>query len=224
MTYLPEPIVNASTLVAPSSSRVPSSVFWPVQSMAAGSLMSISCTPSSTNAATMAYVPESIVNVSTPFAAWSSLHFVETGVSPSSCESLATMTAGLLMSISWTPLSLNDATMAYVLESIVNVSTSIAPPSSGNVTESVSASSATMAVGSLTSISWTPLSPYDATMAYVLEPITNVSTPRASSSTVNPFNPSVSASLAIISLTSHGPLLSCLTNTVNSFSIVFSTP
>ena len=33
-------------------------------------------------------------------------------------------------------------------------------------------------------------------MAYVLEPMTNVSTPRALLSSVNPFDPSVSASTA----------------------------
>ena len=56
-----------------------------------------------------------------------------------------------------------------------------------------------MAVGSLMSIIWTPLSAEDATMAYVLEPIVNVATSSGPSSSVNEFSPSVSASVAVMS-------------------------
>ena len=70
--------------------------------------------------------------------------------------------------------------MAYVLELIVNVVTNSAPSSSVNpFTPSVSASFATMFAGSLMSIIWIPSSVTLVTIAYVLEPITNVSTPLA---------------------------------------------
>ena len=103
---------------------------------------------------------------------------------PSVAESFATMFSGSLMSIIWTPLSTLLATMAYVLEPIVNVSTSCAPLSSSNsvsssASSSVAESFATMFVGSLMSIIWTWSDEEAATMAYVLEPITNVSTPYA---------------------------------------------
>ena len=48
----------------------------------------------------------------------------------------------------------------------------------------------------LRSIIWTPSSSSLTTMAYVLESITNVATPFAPSSSVKPFTPSVSASVA----------------------------
>ena len=67
--------------------------------------------------------------------------------------------------------------MAYVLEPKVNVSTPCAPLSSVNIPPSVAASFATMFVGSLTSIICTPSSRSAVTIAYVLEPMTNVSTP-----------------------------------------------
>ena len=79
--------------------------------------------------------------------------------------------------IIWTPSSLIDATMAYVLPPIVKVSTSFAPSSCVNpFAPSVSASLATIFVGSEISIIWTPSSLIDVTMAYVLPPIVKIST------------------------------------------------
>ena len=95
------------------------------------------------------------------------------------------MFVGSLMSIIWTPSSALLATMAYVLEPIVNVSTSFAPSSSSESVSSI-LSFATMFVGSLMSIIWTPSSFHAATMAYVLEPIVNTSTPLAASSSSEP--------------------------------------
>ena len=79
----------------------------------------------------------------------------------------------------------------------VNVSTPIAPASCiCACAVSMAVSLATMFVGSLTSITCTPLSSGDATIAYVLAPIVNVSTDCAFASAVNPLNSSVSESNA----------------------------
>ena len=120
------------------------------------------------------------------------------------------MFVGLLMSINWIPSSTLDETIAYVRFPHVNVSTPPAPSSSVNpFALSVSASSGTMAVGSLMSIIWTPSSSTDATMAYMLvngspDDVTVVdvalqtATACAPLSSVNPFAPSVSESFAVI--------------------------
>ena len=63
--------------------------------------------------------------------------------------------------------------MAYVLEPIVNTSTSAAPLSSREAELDI-LSVAVMFVGSLMSIIWTASSTLAVTMAYVLEPIVNV--------------------------------------------------
>ena len=161
--------------------------------MSVGSLMSIIWTPSSALLATIAYVLEPITNVETAYGWLSSSN----PFTPSVSASFATMAAGSLMSIIWTPLSPRLKTMAYVLEPITNVSTSVGRLSTSNpFTPSVSESFATMFSGSLMSIIWTPLPLKPATMAYVLEPITNVSTPVAPLSSSNPFTPSVSESFA----------------------------
>ena len=96
--------------------------------------------------------------------------------------------------------------MAYVLEPITNVSTPYAP-SSSSLPLSVILSFATIAAGSLMSIIWTPSSTVAVTMAYVLEPITNVSTSYARSSSSNEFTPSVSESIATMSV---GSLMSII--------------
>ena len=95
-----------------------------------------------------------------------------------------------------------SVTIAYVIEPTVKVSTPLIGELSlvNPLTPSVSASFATMSVGSLTSIICTPESSPAVTIAYVLVPITNVSTPVAPSSTVNPLTPSVSASFATMSV------------------------
>ena len=56
-----------------------------------------------------------------------------------------------------------------------------------------------MSIGSLMSINWIPSSVLDATIAYVRFPHVNVSTPAAPPSSVNPFDPSVSASSGTMS-------------------------
>ena len=81
----------------------------------------------------MAYVLEPIVNTSTPLAP------SRFGASPAafSILAVAVMSVGSLMSIIWTPSSTLPATMAYVLEPIVNVSTSDAPLSSSEPVSSI---------------------------------------------------------------------------------------
>ena len=131
--------------------------------------------------------------MSTPYAVVSSNEPLSTS------ESTATMFAGSLTSIICTPLSDMLVTMAYVLVSIVNTSTSpgafiMLKP----LLPSVSASNATMFAGSLTSIICTLFSTTAVTIAYVLAPIVNVSTAFAPFSAVNPFSPSVAESFGII--------------------------
>ena len=75
--------------------------------------------------ATIAYVLASIVNISTAYAPLSSSNPSRPSVA--CCIGLGE--AGLLISIICTPLSIDAATMAYVLAPIVNVSTSLAPAS-----------------------------------------------------------------------------------------------
>ena len=114
------------------------------------------------------------------------------------------MFVGSLMSIIVIPSSSWATTIAYVLEPIVNVSTSIAPSSSSNpFAPSVSVSVTTMFVGSLMSIIVTapncPSTSQLVTIAYVPEPIVNVSTPLTFCSLSNPFTPSISVSVTVMS-------------------------
>ena len=75
------------------------------------------------------------------------------------------MFAGLLTLIICTPSALIDATIAYVLAPIVNISTSAAPLSASNSSRCSSLSNELRLSGSLTSIICTPLSSTAATMA-----------------------------------------------------------
>ena len=98
---------------------------------------------------TIAYVLEPTVKVSTPLIGELSL---VNPLTPSVSASFATMFAGSLISIICTPESSPAVTIAYVLVPITNVFAPVAPSSIVNpFAPSVSASFATMFVGSLTS-------------------------------------------------------------------------
>ena len=82
----------------------------------------------------------------------------------------------------------------------VKTLTSLGPSSLSNPPASPSscASFATISVGSEISIIWTPSSDWAATIAYVFPEIEYTSTAIAPFSSVNEFEPSVSASVAVI--------------------------
>ena len=172
IAYVLESITNVATSAASSSSSEAVSVILPFATRVSTSLMSIIWTPLSSLLATMAYVLEPITNVATSLAPLSSAG------SSLFKLSFVTILSTSLMSSTWT-LSLRLlATIAYVLEPIVNTSTPLAPLSFGG-SACFKLSFATMFVGSLMSIIWTPPKfpcVSAATIAYVLEPITNVST------------------------------------------------
>jgi len=105
---------------------------------------------------------------------------------------------GVLMSISCTPLSSLLATMVYVLLPITKTSTPQAPASAVKPLEpSLALPTAVGLDGILTSISCTPSSSEETTIAYVLLPMTKVLTAFAPSSSVNPLAPSTAVLTAV---------------------------
>ena len=87
-----------------------------------------SCTPSSVQLATMAYVLAPMTNVATPRGPSSS----SKPSTPSVALPTATGADGSLTSMSCTPSSALPKTMAYVLVPMTNVATLTAPSSSSN--------------------------------------------------------------------------------------------
>ena len=124
--YVLPDISVMATPCASSSSVKPSvsSVIAATGTGAAGSVMSIICTPSSNTVVTTAYVLPDISVMATPCAPPS---WVKPSVS-SVIAATGTGAAGSVMSIICTPLSLSVVTTAYVLPDISAMATSAAPP------------------------------------------------------------------------------------------------
>ena len=101
---------------------------------------------------------------------------------------------------SWIPSSIPETTTPYLLSPIENDFASAAPSSAVYPeTPSVFAVTATMFVGLFRLINWIPSSSYDATSAkFVPFASWNTDTAFAPSSSLNPFTPSVSASLDVV--------------------------
>ncbi len=140
----------------------------------------------------------SMVTISVSIASESSNPFT-----PCVSASLAAMLSTSLISRIWTPSSSKDATIAYVKVPIVKVDTSSAPSSSVNVAPSTATPLALtlLFATSLRSRICTPSSSLAVTIAYVLAPMENVSTPMGPSSVVN-VAPSSAMPLAAILSTS----------------------
>ena len=122
------PNSNASMPVAPSSSSKPStlSAADPAAAKVPSSLMRIIWTPRSSREATTAYVSPPVSNASMPYAPLSS----SKPLLSSAADPVASKVPFSWMRASWTPSSSREATMAYALPSILNVSIPVAPISS----------------------------------------------------------------------------------------------
>ena len=139
-----------------------------------GLVTSMICTALSNHDVTQASTLAPFVKTATPFAPSSASKPLE----PSFADPTATGDARSDKSISCTPSSSYDATIAYHVPPTSNVATSLAPSSISNPsTPSVANPFATGNAGFVISMICTPSSFFDATIAYTLLPITNVLTP-----------------------------------------------
>ena len=209
IAYVLPPLENALMLRAPSSRLFASALSMCETARGElGSVMLITCTPSSFTDATSAYHPCPTWTMSTPCALSSSLYVppCPSGLS-SLIEATARGEAGLDTSTIWTPWSWphgpRAAITAYVRPSITAVSTPVGALSMSNVRPLTSRCPSTLpetnlgCAGSVMSaIVNAPLSASGLSsqsrgvsavmMAYVRGPISNVSMRRTPSSSLNP--------------------------------------
>ena len=192
MPYVFLSMLNTSTSFAPPSASNP-----PEPSNAAdtgagssGSVMSMICTPLSAQAATMPYVLPPTLYTSTSAAPPSAPNPPE----PSNAADTGAGSSGYVMSMICTPSSSKAATMPYVFLSMLNTSTSFAPPSASNPPEpSNAADTGAGSSGSVMSMICTPLSNQAATMAYVRFSTSYTSTSAVQPRASNPPEPSNTA-------------------------------
>ena len=173
--YVWPPDTNVVMPYTPSSSRVSVSVMLSVAMMFKGLVTFSIWTPSSSYAATAAYVLPPDSNVVMLIALSSSR------VSVSVMLSVAMMFKGSVTFSIWTPSSKNAATAAYVWPPDLNV-VMLDALSSSRVSVSVMLSVAMMFKGLVTFSIWTPSSSYAVTAAYVWPPDSNVVMPYTPSS------------------------------------------
>ena len=145
IAYVLPPRSNMWTPIAPSSIEnllrlAPgSSAIEDAARGAAGSVTSIICTPSSSRAATTAYVLPPMLAIPTPAAPSSSSNVPDApSASPSRTAATARGEVGSVRLIICTPSSSRAATTAYVLPPDSNVSTAAAPSSTSNLLPSAS--------------------------------------------------------------------------------------
>ena len=143
-TPIAPPSIENLLRLAPSSSTIEDRARG-----SAGSVTLIICTPSSSRAATTAYVPPSMLAIPTPAAPSSSSNVPDAAsVPPSRAAATARGDVGSVRLIICTPSSSRAATTAYVPppSPVSNVSTAAAPSSASNLLPS--ASSPTISNGS----------------------------------------------------------------------------
>ena len=205
MAYVSLPILNASIPRAPLSAAKPSapSEAYPSASRVPSACTCTTCTPSSLSAATAAYVVPPISNATTPAAPASSAK----PSAPSEAYPSASSVPFSCTRISCTPSSAMDATRANVLLPTLNASI----PRAASRFAKPGALSAAHPPGETRPFpsirtSCTPSSVIDATIAYALPFMVNVSMECGSSSSAKPGDPSVADAPAAGASAARAPL------------------
>ena len=205
MAYAEPPISNASmpcTLSslsnAPPSKAAPTGLSETVPPLAAGAASTRSTwTPSSLLAATARYVPPShskaSIATAPPSASEALSPRLATGRSAPSALPAAAAAASTRSS--WTPPSAYEATAAYVSPPSSNTATSAAWPSLSEALSPRLATGRSAGAAVSTRSSWTPLSPCEATTAYVSPPDSKTPTPLAPDSSRVELSERVASSL-----------------------------